>query len=62
MLGFLTYLNKNKYDWTSLDYARVGLKYNVKDIVKLLQKLAAVKEMRIQNCIKRPRWSFGENV
>ena len=43
----------------------IFLKYNGEDTVKLLKNLDSnyKKEMRhIQNCIKRPRWRFCENV
>ena len=34
ILGFLIYLNKNKYGWINLENARICLKYNVKNTVK----------------------------
>ena len=36
MAGLLICLNKTKYDWISLEYAWICLKYNLKDTVKLL--------------------------
>ena len=43
------------------EYARICLKYNVKDTVKLLQKLVSIykRETRhIRNCIKRPGYDI----
>ena len=42
MLGFLICLKINKYDWISLKYAKICLKYSVKDNLKLLQKLDSI--------------------
>ena len=61
--GFLICLNKTKYGSISLEYARIYLKYDVKDAIKLLYKLDNIyKERSIQNSIKHPRWNFCENV
>ena len=66
LLICLKCLNKTKRGWISLEYGWVCLKYSVKDTVKLLQKLDSIykraySELR-QNCIKRPRLSFCENI
>ena len=64
MPGFLLCLNKTKYKWAMPVY-RIYLKYNVKnkDSLKLLYMLdASIKERHIQNCTKRLRWNFCENV
>ena len=42
MLGFLIYLNKNKYGLISLEQGRICLKYNVKDTATLFQKLVSI--------------------
>ena len=48
-LGFRIYLNQNKYDWISLKHARICLKFNVKNTVKLLQKLDRIYEKQMHS-------------
>ena len=53
MLGFLRNHNKNKHDW-SLEHASLCLNYNIKDTVKLIQKLDNIyKREANSDCIKR---------
>ena len=50
MLGFLICLNKNKYGWISLKYARICLKCKVKDTIKLLLKLDSIYKRERDTC------------
>ena len=50
MLGFLLCLNKNKYGWISLKYARICLKCKVKDTIKLLLKLDSIYKRERDTC------------
>ena len=40
-------LSKTKYGWISLEYAWICLKYNLKDTVKLLQKLDSIYKRQV---------------